>query len=169
MLKKLFVITLGVSVFLSCGTTAPPKTSEVRDLVEEAVVYEYCPKVESDEMFFRATATEVHQSEEQSRRFALARAKAYIAEAVKIPELRSKIKMYEETQQIGDNSSLKSISESLISYETKVDLIDVKVICDRVIRLPDGRYKRTVSVEMPKPRYLKDLEKQIRELEINTK
>ncbi len=29
MLKKLFVITLGASLFFSCGTTAPPKTAEV--------------------------------------------------------------------------------------------------------------------------------------------
>ena len=152
MKKSILLLTLFIaSTHIFC--------QEYRDIIEDMSVYEYC-KAESVQIFFRATAVVKHRDEGMSLMIATQKAKAQMAHGIK-QDIKSKTKMYEETQEIGDSIAWKSISETMITLSSEVSLSDVKVICNQVIRLENGLYQRSVSVEMPKENVLKDLEKHI--------
>ena len=152
MKKSILLITLFIaSNHILC--------QEYRDIIEDMSVYEYC-KAESDKVFFRATAVAKNRDEGMSLMMATQYAKAALANLIK-QDVKSKTEIYEMSQEIGDSIAWKSIAETMITLSSEVSLSDVKVICNQVIKLENGLYQRSVSIEMPKENILKDFEKHI--------
>ena len=131
---------LTIAVMTSCGSSKPVTQTVQQPTVQQDVEINVpCsgPEFQTNKEYFRAIA----------KKKAMTEARAEIATAINA-KVKSVTDSYVSSYQQGENDESKSRYQSLTRTVVEQELSGTRVICEKTMKTPDGKYKVYVSLEL---------------------
>ncbi len=146
-MKKISMIAmaaLGVACLTGCGSTQAV-TQTPQDV--EVIVPCSGPEFMTNNEYFRASAMGLSTDMNIAKKKAMTEARTGLAEAINI-KVQAVTDNYSSSYQQGENEEAKSRYQSLGRQVVSQELSGVRVICEKTMKTPDGKYKVYVAVEL---------------------
>lgn len=115
----------------------------------------------TDKDYFRANMTALSSDMGMAKTKALSSARGELATSVNA-EMKRVLEEYKSSYQSGESEEMKRKDEDLIRTVVNQTLNDTRVICEKMMKTPDGKYRAYVAVEMAKENILKGIENQLK-------
>lgn len=143
MKKIYYVLLFAALVVMSCGGQ--------KQLLQQAEVEINIPcsgpEFQSSKEYFRANAYALSTDMMMAKKKALAEARAELATALNTTVKRV-TDNYSSSYQVGEQEEAKSRFEDLSRSVVNEKLTGTRVICEKMMKTPDGKYKAYVAVEL---------------------
>ena len=133
---------LTIAVMTSCGSSKPVTQTVQQPAVQQDVEINVpCsgPEFQTNKEYFRAMSI--------AKKKAMTEARAEIATAINA-KVKSVTDSYVSSYQQGENDESKSRYQSLTRTVVEQELSGTRVICEKTMKTPDGKYKVYVSLEL---------------------
>ena len=143
-ISMMAMTALGVVCLVGCGS---PKTAVQAQQDVEVVVPCSGPEFMTDNEYFRASAMGLSTDMNIAKKKAMTEARTGLAEAINV-KVQAVTDNYSSSYQQGENEEAKGRYQSLARQVVSQELSGVRVICEKTMKTPDGKYKVYVSVEL---------------------
>lgn len=144
-MKKIYLV-LSVSLFLAVGCGGQKALVKPAEDVE-VIVPCSGPEYQSSKDYFRASAMGLATDMMMAKKKALAEARAEIA-----TEMNATMKRvtdnYGSSYQVGEQDESKSRFQDMARTVVNEKLTGTRVICEKTMKTPDGKYKVYVAMEL---------------------
>lgn len=143
-----------VTIFFSClatvllvascsqKTTAPTYSGDV-----EVIIPCSGPEYQTNKEYLRASATGLSGDINMAKKKAMAEASAGLASAMNSLVERVATN-YANSYQVGEDEEAKQKFEDMSKIVVKEKLSGIRVICEKTMRTPEGKYKVYVAIEL---------------------
>ncbi|HIZ25574.1 LPP20 family lipoprotein [Barnesiella sp. An55] len=148
---KLLLISLGVISLASCSSTKQAANSG------EQEVEQLCHFLTSEEYFY-ANATAESTDMQMAKDKAVNSARASIASSIS-----TAVENFSKRYRNDINTELNEKTEERLQLITKQTLSGSTIVCDRIVRTADGKYRAYISVGLSKTEITDAIEKAILE------
>lgn len=139
-------LLLIVAVMTSCGSSKPVAQPAVQQDIEIDVPCSG-PEFQSSKEYFRASARGLSTDMSIAKKKAMTDARAGIAAAIHA-KVKTVTDSYASSYQQGEDDESKSRFQSLTRTVVEQELSGTRVICEKTMKSPDGKYKVYVSLEL---------------------
>lgn len=141
-LNLLFMAMLAVVVMTSCGSS---KAVVAQDVAIDVPCSG--PEFHTNKEYFRASAMGLSTDMSIAKKKAMTDVRAEIATAVNVT-VKSVTDNYASSYQQGENEESKSRFQNLTRTVVNQNLGGTRVICEKTMKTPDGKYKVYVAMEL---------------------
>lgn len=146
-MKKIYYV-LGLCVLFMCGCGGQKQMVQQKPQEDTEVIVpcsgpEYMP----DGEHFRASAMGISNSQEIASQKAMTSARAKLASAIQTT-VKTVTDNYTSSYEVGQQEEAKGRFQSITREVVNQTLNGVKVICQKMMKSPDGQYKSYVAIEL---------------------
>ena len=141
---------LTIVVMTSCGSSKPVTQTVQQPAVQQDVEINVpCsgPEFQTNKEYFRASSMGLSTDMSIAKKKAMTEARAEIATAINA-KVKSVTDSYVSSYQQDENDESKSRYQSLTRTVVEQELSGTRVICEKTMKTPDGKYKVYVSLEL---------------------
>lgn len=140
--SALLLTPVVVGLLFGCKSSSPGGSSEKEVVVpcKEAVT-------NGDKKYFRANGMGESQSETVSKEKAIMVAQNFLATSIQ-STVKTVTDRYTNSREMGTREDLEAKFESLNRQVVEQSLSGTRVICEKLFRTDDGRYKTYVAIEL---------------------
>lgn len=141
---------LTIAVMTSCGSSKPVTQTVQQPAVQQDVEINVpCsgPEFQTNKEYFRASSMGLSTDMSIAKKKAMTEARAEIVTAINA-KVKSVTDSYVSSYQQGENDESKSRYQSLTRTVVEQELSGTRVICEKTMKTPDGKYKVYVSLEL---------------------
>lgn len=149
---KLFLVSLGVISMTSCSSTKQTTVNNGEQEIEQL-----CHFLTSEEYFY-ANATAESTDMQMAKDKAVNSARAAIAASIS-----TAVENFTKRYRNDVNNELNEKTEERLQILTKQTIAGSTVVCDRMVRTADGKYRSYISVGLSKSQITNAIEKAIME------
>lgn len=149
-ISLLGVSLLIIAVLTSCGSSKPATQPVQQPTVQQDVEINVpCsgPEFQTNKEYFRASSMGLSTNMTTAKKIAMTEARADIAASVSA-KVKSVTDSYASSYQQGENDDSKSRFQSLNRTVVEQELSGTRLICEKTMRTPDGKYKVYVCLEL---------------------
>lgn len=146
-MKKIYYV-LGVCGLILCGCGGQKQMVQQKPQ-EDVEVLVPCsgPEYMPDAEHFRASAMGISNSQEIASQKAMTAARAKLASAIQTT-VKTVTDNYSSSYEMGQQEEAKGRFQSITREVVNQTLNGVKVICQKMMKSPDGQYKAYVAIEL---------------------
>lgn len=138
---SLAVFCMGIAS--SCGSSK--SATQYQDV--EVVTPCSGPEYMTNNDYFRASATGLSTDMNIAKKKALTEARTTLAEAINI-KVKAVTENYTSSYQQGEDEEAKGRFQSLARQVVNQELSGIRVICEKTMRTPEGKYRVHIAVEL---------------------
>lgn len=165
MIKKTqLLITIIISTILlsSCASKKKVNKEATKKAIGDVEIIIPCSgsKYETDKSYFRATQSGTSTDLSMSREKAVLAAKRRLSSFIN-SKIKSVTDRYAQDRQISDESEFSEKFENLTREVVNQELFEVKKICEKITKKPDGKYFTFISLEVKKELIYNGIENKI--------
>ena len=139
-----------IAVMTSCGSSKPVTQTVQQPAVQQDVEINVpCsgPEFQTNKEYFRASSMGLSTDMSIAKKKAMTETRAEIATAINA-KVKSVTDSYVSSYQQDENDESKSRYQSLTRTVVEQELSGTRVICEKTMKTPDGKYKVYVSLEL---------------------
>lgn len=156
-IKFLFYVLVMVLVY-SCGSSKSAVGVQGDKLINVPCSGE---DFNTNKEYFRANMTSLSTDMSMAKSKALTLARGELATAVNA-EMKRVLDSYRSSYQVGESEEMKGKTEDMIRTVVSQQLSDTKIICEKMMKTEDGKYRSYVAIEMAKGSILKGINDQLK-------
>ena len=164
-MKKILLLLACAGLFgVSCSKKTTPKTEDV-----EIIVPCSGPEYMTNDKYLRASAMGLAGEINMAKKKAMAEASAQLASSMN--QLVERVAVnYANSYQVGENEDGSQKFEDMAKIVVKEKLSGIRVICEKTMKTPEGKYKVYVAIELAGDELLQGIHNRVSKgLKENTK
>ena len=143
---KCFLYILVMTLIYSCGSS---KSAVGIKGDQEINIPCSGPEFNTDKKYFRANMNSLSTDMGTAKSKALTLARGELATSVKA-ETKRVLNLYRSDRQSNENVEMMGKYEDMIMNVVDLELSDTKIICEKMMKTQDGKYRCYIAVEMAK-------------------
>ncbi len=142
-MKKILLLVACAAMFgVSCSNKTAPVSGDV-----EVVVPCSGPEFMTNDKYLRASAMGLASDMNMAKKKAMAEASAQLASSMN--QLVERVAVnYANSYQVGENEEGSQKFEDMAKIVVKEKLSGIRVICEKTMKSPEGKYKVYVAIEL---------------------
>lgn len=145
-----FIIVVPSFLIVSCSSSRPTGATGIPGEVHQIGIPQGCsgPEYASSNGFIRANAYGESSDRSMSRKIAKSNALAELASKIEV-SVNVVVENYTKSSSLNLTENIETIYTELISQTVNQNIRGYKVICEKVIKTSDGRYRTYLTYEIP--------------------
>lgn len=147
-MKKVYLLGSAIFAAISLSSCGGSK-SAVQTPPQDVAVEVPCsgPEFQTNKEYFRASSMGLSTDMSIAKQKALTEARAEIAASIS-SKVKTVTDKYSSSYQQGENDESKSRFQSLTRTVVEQELSGTRIICEKTMKSPDGKYKVYISLEL---------------------
>ena len=142
-MKKILLLVACAAMFgVSCSKKTAPATGDV-----EVIVPCEGPEFMTNDKYLRASAMGLASDMNMAKKKAMAEASAQLASSMN-QLVESLAVNYANSYQVGENEDGSQKFENMAKTVVKEKLSGIRVICQKTMKTPEGKYRAYVAIEL---------------------